>query len=184
MAAWWLAALGIGPYCRQRKALLYKWRRCRGRVARRRGRERGDLALLLYLLLFRGRIDACLSTAERMRAPFATWVALLAWSVLGRPSCGSRRAPFLQEVDGEAWVIGNELWNMTQGRQYGVKLYYKDHDCVGDAVGHYVSYSESAPVRPWIGWKRGVFVLLTSGPSPTCRRRGQRPQLDVGLDRP
>lgn len=82
-----------------------------------------------------------------MRASFATWVALLAGSVLGRPSNGSRRAPFLEEVDGETWVIGNELWNMTQGRQYGVKLYYKDHDCVGDAVGHYVSYSESALVR-------------------------------------
>lgn len=43
--------------------------------------------------------------------------------------------------------MGNDVWNMTQGRQYGVKLYYKDHDCVGDAVGHYVSYSESAMDR-------------------------------------
>ena len=49
--------------------------------------------------------------------------------------------PFLTQVDNDTWIIGNELWNMTQGRQYGVKLYYKDHDCVGDAVGHYVSYS-------------------------------------------
>lgn len=107
-----------------------------------------------------------------MRAPFATWVALLAGSVLGRPSKGSSRAPFLEEVDRETWVIGNELWNMTQGRQYGVKLYYQDHDCVGDAVGHYVSYSESALVRQWSGWKRVVFLLLTLRPSSTYRRRG------------
>lgn len=52
--------------------------------------------------------------------------------------------PFLQELGNETWVIGNEIWNMTQGRQYGVELYYKEHDCVGDAVGHYVSYSEFA----------------------------------------
>ncbi|KAK8070874.1 hypothetical protein PG997_011077 [Apiospora hydei] len=52
--------------------------------------------------------------------------------------------PFFQELGNELWVIGNEVWNMTQGRQYGVELYYKDHGCVGDAVGHYVSYSEFA----------------------------------------
>lgn len=52
--------------------------------------------------------------------------------------------PFLRQVDNSTWVIGNELWNLTQGQTYGVKLYYKDHDCVGDAVGHYVSYSKFA----------------------------------------
>lgn len=52
--------------------------------------------------------------------------------------------PFLQELGNETWVIGNEVWNMTQRRQYGVELFYKGHDCVGDAVGHYVSYSEFA----------------------------------------
>lgn len=35
---------------------------------------------------------------------------------------------------------------MTQGRQYGVQLFYRDHNCVGDAVGHYVSYSKSVPL--------------------------------------
>lgn len=49
--------------------------------------------------------------------------------------------PFLTAVDSQTWIIGNEIWNMTQGPKYGVKLYYKDHDCVGNAVGHYVSYS-------------------------------------------
>lgn len=52
--------------------------------------------------------------------------------------------PFLKQLNGSTWVIGNELWNVTQGQTYGTQLYYKDHDCVGDAVGHYVSYSESA----------------------------------------
>lgn len=51
-------------------------------------------------------------------------------------------APFLNQVDSQTWVIGNELWNLTQGPKYGVKLFYKGHDCVGDAVGHYASYSE------------------------------------------
>lgn len=50
--------------------------------------------------------------------------------------------PFLSQVDNNTWVIGNELWNLTQQRTYGVKLFYKEHDLVGDAVGHYVSYSK------------------------------------------
>lgn len=50
--------------------------------------------------------------------------------------------PFLKTVDNQTWIIGNDVWNLTQQVTYGVKLYYKDHDCVGDAVGHYVSYSE------------------------------------------
>lgn len=50
--------------------------------------------------------------------------------------------PFLSQVNNETWVIGNELWNLTQQRTYGVKLFYKERDLVGDAVGHYVSYSK------------------------------------------
>ncbi|KAK8024028.1 hypothetical protein PG993_012094 [Apiospora rasikravindrae] len=57
--------------------------------------------------------------------------------------------PFFQELGNNTWVIGNEIWNMTQGRQYGVKLYYKDHDCVGDAVGHYVSYNGAQSDLNW-----------------------------------
>lgn len=53
--------------------------------------------------------------------------------------------PFLSQVDNETWVIGNELWNLTQQRTYGVKLYYNERDLVGDAVGHYVSYSNYTP---------------------------------------
>lgn len=49
--------------------------------------------------------------------------------------------PFLTQVDNSTWILGNELWNVTQEQTYGVKLMYKGRDCVGDAVGHYVSYS-------------------------------------------
>lgn len=49
--------------------------------------------------------------------------------------------PFLTQVDNTTWVLGNEIWNVTQEQTYGVKLMYKGKDCVGDAVGHYVSYS-------------------------------------------
>jgi rhamnogalacturonan endolyase len=53
--------------------------------------------------------------------------------------------PFLTALDNRTWIIGNDVWNMTQGPIYGVKLYYKERDCVGEAVGHYVSYSMSFP---------------------------------------
>jgi len=49
---------------------------------------------------------------------------------------------FLRQIDNSTWVFGNNLWNLTQGRQYATKLYYRDRDLVGEAVGHYVSYSE------------------------------------------
>ncbi|KAF7558261.1 hypothetical protein G7Z17_g40 [Cylindrodendrum hubeiense] len=58
--------------------------------------------------------------------------------------------PFLSQVDDQTWIIGNELWNLTQGIQYGVKLFYKNHDCVGDAVGHYVSYNGAASDLNWV----------------------------------
>lgn len=49
---------------------------------------------------------------------------------------------FLKQIDNSTWVFGNGLWNLTQGRQYATKLYYRDRDLVDEAVGHYVSYSE------------------------------------------
>lgn len=52
---------------------------------------------------------------------------------------------FLKDLGDSTWVIGNGIWNMTQGRQYGVKLMYRGKDRVGPtATGHYVSYSELA----------------------------------------
>ena len=49
--------------------------------------------------------------------------------------------PFLLSLNDTQHVIGNDIWNITIGRQYGVKLFYKDHDLVGNAVGHYASYN-------------------------------------------
>jgi len=51
----------------------------------------------------------------------------------------------LKVIDNSTAVIGNDLWNVTLGPQYGKKLYYKNVDRVGRAVGHYVSYSAFAP---------------------------------------
>jgi rhamnogalacturonan endolyase len=51
------------------------------------------------------------------------------------------KGPFLLKVNDTEHIIGNDLWNITIGQTYGTKLYYKDHDCVGEAVGHYASYS-------------------------------------------
>jgi rhamnogalacturonan endolyase len=51
---------------------------------------------------------------------------------------------FLKELGNSTWIIGNEIWNVTQNRQYADKLWYKGKDRVGDAVGHYVSYSTFA----------------------------------------
>ncbi|KAJ4299622.1 hypothetical protein N0V90_004868 [Kalmusia sp. IMI 367209] len=45
---------------------------------------------------------------------------------------------FLKDLGNSTWVIGNGIWNMTQGRQYGTKLMYKGKDRVGPAVGHYM----------------------------------------------
>ncbi|KAH1316660.1 hypothetical protein LV164_008050 [Aspergillus fumigatus] len=59
------------------------------------------------------------------------------------------KGPFLQKVDDTTHIIGNDLWNVTIGRQYGVKLYYKGKDLVGDAVGHYVSYNGAQSDLNW-----------------------------------
>lgn len=49
--------------------------------------------------------------------------------------------PFIQQVSNSSeWIIGNDLWNITIGETYGTKLFYKDHDLIGDAVGHYAGY--------------------------------------------
>lgn len=49
---------------------------------------------------------------------------------------------FLTQVDNSTWILGNGIWNVTQHRQYANKLNYKGKDRVGNAVGHYVSYSK------------------------------------------
>lgn len=49
--------------------------------------------------------------------------------------------PFLVTINDTQHVIGNSIWNITIGQTYGTKLYYKGKDIIGNAVGHYVSYS-------------------------------------------
>jgi rhamnogalacturonan endolyase len=50
---------------------------------------------------------------------------------------------FLKDLGNSTWVLGNDIWNVTQHRQYANKLMYKGADRVKNAVGHYVSYSTS-----------------------------------------
>ncbi|KAJ3960544.1 hypothetical protein N0V92_002795 [Colletotrichum tropicale] len=67
---------------------------------------------------------------------FSTWA--LTASVV---SAG--KGPFLEQINDSTWVIGNDLWNLTQGSLYATKLYWTGvpgADLVGSAVGHYVGY--------------------------------------------
>ncbi|KFZ14685.1 hypothetical protein V502_05950 [Pseudogymnoascus sp. VKM F-4520 (FW-2644)] len=59
------------------------------------------------------------------------------------------KGPFLKTVGPEEHIIGNDIWNVTIGRQYGTKLFYKNRDIVGDAVGHYASYNGAASDLSW-----------------------------------
>ena len=54
---------------------------------------------------------------------------------------GDSAEPFFTQLDNQTWIIGNDVWNLTQKRTYGVKLMYRDQDLVGTAAGHYASYS-------------------------------------------
>lgn len=69
------------------------------------------------------------------------FVAALGGLVSNALAAPTQAEPFLTQIDNQTWIIGNDVWNMTQGLKYGVKLNYKNRDLVGNAVGHYVSYS-------------------------------------------
>ncbi|KAH0033422.1 polysaccharide lyase family 4 protein, partial [Aureobasidium melanogenum] len=60
---------------------------------------------------------------------------------------------FLKDNGNGAWIIGNDVWNMTQEQIYGSKLYYKDRELVGQAAGHYVSYNGAASNLNWTSAK-------------------------------
>ncbi|KAI0544502.1 rhamnogalacturonate lyase [Xylaria curta] len=79
----------------------------------------------------------------------AIFVPVVVASVGALPTKPQDSSPFLGQVADHTWIIGNEIWNLTQGPKYGVQLYYKDYDCVGDAVGHYVSYNGAASDLSW-----------------------------------
>jgi hypothetical protein len=57
----------------------------------------------------------------------------------------TQSGPFYLKISDTQHVIGNDLWNITIGPMYGTKLFYKKKDIVGNAVGHYVSYSKRRP---------------------------------------
>ncbi|KAI0130102.1 polysaccharide lyase family 4 protein [Xylariales sp. AK1849] len=84
-----------------------------------------------------------------MKGFFTSLATLLPSFVTAVSLHGRATGPFLSQVDNFTWVMGNQLWNVTQGQTYGVKLYFKDRDCVGDAVGHYVSYNGAASNLNW-----------------------------------
>lgn len=79
------------------------------------------------------------------------------------------KGPFFNQLNDSTWVIGNDHWNVTQNHQYATKLYWKGKDLVGDAWGHYVSYSmSSVPSRSLIG-------SMTYSHSPQMARRATSP---------
>jgi rhamnogalacturonan endolyase len=77
------------------------------------------------------------------KAPFtmrSLWVTLLA---ILSPLVGANKGPFLEKVGDDSWVIGNDLWNVTQGPLYATKLFWQGipgADLVGSASGHYAGY--------------------------------------------
>lgn len=75
-----------------------------------------------------------------MKKILVSAVSLLLSTVNALPSKHAS-GPFLTQIDNSTWILGNEIWNVTQQQTYGVKLMYNGRDCVGEAVGHYVSYS-------------------------------------------
>ncbi|THC93613.1 hypothetical protein EYZ11_006897 [Aspergillus tanneri] len=59
------------------------------------------------------------------------------------------KGPFLHKLNETTHIIGNDLWNVTIGHQYGVKLFYRETDLVGNAWGYYVSYNGAQSNLNW-----------------------------------
>ncbi|KAG8623901.1 hypothetical protein KVT40_008877 [Elsinoe batatas] len=61
-------------------------------------------------------------------------------ALLGAVATGVQalRGPFLDQISTNTWILGNDIWNLTQGPVYGTKLHYRGEDAVKDASGHYV----------------------------------------------
>jgi rhamnogalacturonan endolyase len=79
---------------------------------------------------------------SRFFAPLLPVLVLWSSSQVGRVAAAGE--PFLKEIDSKTHVIGNDLWNLTVGEYFGTKLWYKGYDLVGNASGHYVSYSKTS----------------------------------------
>lgn len=61
-------------------------------------------------------------------------------AVLASTKAAFAKGPFLQQVSSTQWIIGNDLWNLTQGSTYATNLQYQGTDAVGKAQGHYAGY--------------------------------------------
>ncbi|KAF7714665.1 Rhamnogalacturonan endolyase [Penicillium ucsense] len=95
-----------------------------------------------------------------MQLSFLAAVLLFGISADAFPAKHASPEPFLTQLDGSSWTLGNNVWNLTQESTYGVKLMYKGRDCVGDAAGHYVSYNGAASNLNWTSasiTKRGTY---------------------------
>ncbi|PSN69554.1 hypothetical protein BS50DRAFT_547165 [Corynespora cassiicola Philippines] len=55
--------------------------------------------------------------------------------------------PFLQQINSTHWILGNDLWNVTQGPVYATNLQYQESDAVGSAVGHYAGIDGEGNLR-------------------------------------
>lgn len=75
---------------------------------------------------------------------------LLLVSVAAAIGCVAKTAPFLKEINSTHWVIGNDLWNVTQGPIYATNLQYQGSDAVRTAAGHYAGYGERKKPQPRI----------------------------------
>ncbi|KAI9150493.1 Rhamnogalacturonate lyase [Paramyrothecium foliicola] len=85
--------------------------------------------------------DSSLDISTTLKMKFVTIASAIAgFAGFGTASASCvPKPPFFKEVGTQTWIIGNGVWNMTQGRQFGTKAYYKDHDIVGRARGHHFS---------------------------------------------
>lgn len=87
---------------------------------------------------------------------------------------GACKGPFLTQVDTQTWVFGNDLWNVTEGKNYATKLFSSilpGHDLVGGASGHYAGIGETTMALPYqnaprLTVRNKTARTTSSGPTP------------------
>jgi hypothetical protein len=91
-------------------------------------------------------------------------VGVVLSTLVGVSLCHSKPLgqPFLKAIDTGTHVIGNDIWNITIGRIFGKQLWYKNHELVGGASGHYVSYSKlnSINSKPMANGSKTVLRII------------------------
>jgi rhamnogalacturonan endolyase len=77
-----------------------------------------------------------------MRPCHSLFVGTLVLPALGQSS-QSQSVFLISNNDANSYTIGNDVWNVTINKWgFGKQLFYKGQDLVGNASGHYVSYSK------------------------------------------